>query len=137
MTRFLAAAMALALLACGCSMPADTSVAERAVPLFHADVEAGRFDEIYDKSDDELKKVATRKEFVDFLDAVHRKLGNTKTSEKTGWRMNYQMSGSFVTLAYATTFDAGSAHEVFVFRLDGQKAILVGYQINSMALVLK
>jgi hypothetical protein len=137
MRRFAVGALALVSVLCGCSMSADTAVAEQAVPKFHEELDAGRFDAIYNESADELKKTTTQQEFVAFLDAVHRKLGNTKASDKTGWRVNYQTSGSFVTLGYKTTFDGGSAQEQFVFRLQDKAAVLVGYHINSTALVLR
>jgi hypothetical protein len=137
MTRSIAGVILLASFLCGCSMSADTELAEQAVPRFHEELDAGHFDAIYEASADELKKAATQQEFVSFLDAVHRKLGNTKATEKTGWNVNYQTSGSFVTLGYKTTFDGGSAEEQFVFRLQDKTAILVGYHVNSTALILK
>lgn len=137
MPRLLVGLVALVCILCGCSMSADTTLAEQAVPKFHEQLDAGRFDATYADSANEFKKATTQQDFVAFLDAVHRKLGNTKASDKTGWRMNYQMSGSFVTLAYKTTFDGGSAQEQFVFRSQDKAAALVGYHINSTALILK
>ena len=137
MPRRLIGLVALVCILCGCSMSEDTAVAEQAVPKFHEQLDAGRFAAIYDDSADELKKATTQQDFVAFLDAVHRKLGNTKSSGKTGWNVNYQTSGRFVTLGYKTTFDGGSAQEQFVFRLQDKAAVLVGYHINSTALILK
>jgi opacity protein-like surface antigen len=122
---------------CGCSMSADTAAADQAVPKFHEQLDAGRFDEIYGQSGDELKNATTQQDFVAFLDAVHRKLGNTKAADKIGWNVNYQTSGSFVTLVYKTTFASGDAQEEFVFRMHDKDALLVGYHINSTALILK
>jgi len=137
MTRSTFGAIALVSLLYGCSISADTSLAEQAVPKFHEELDAGHFDAIYDASADELKNATTQQEFVALLEAVHRKLGNTKASDKTSWNVNYQTSGSFVTLGYKTTFDGGSAQEEFVFSLHDKAAILVGYHINSTALILK
>ena len=133
---FLVVAALMAAL-CGCSMSADTALAEQGVPRFHEQLDAGRFDEIWDQAADELKKASPQPEFVEFLSAVHRKLGNTKSADKTGWNVNYQTSGSFVTLGYKTVFAEGDAQEQFVFRLQDNKALLVGYHINSMALITK
>jgi len=118
-------------------MTADTAIAEQAVPRFHEQLDAARFDAIYNESGDELKKASTQKDFVALLEAVHRKLGNTKSSGKTSWNVNYQTSGSFVTLGYKTSFDGGDAQEQFVYRLQDKAALLVGYHINSTALILK
>jgi hypothetical protein len=137
MPRPLLVVAALMAALCGCSMSADTATAEQAVPRFHEQLDAGRFDEIWDQSADELKKASPHQEFVGFLSAVHRKLGDTKSADKTGWNVNYQTSGSFVTLGYKTVFAEGDAQEQFVFRLKDKTALLVGYHINSMALITK
>ena len=42
-----------------------------------------------------------------------------------------------MTLQYATTFDGGDAAEQFVYRLGDGKALLAGYHINSLALIVK
>ena len=42
-----------------------------------------------------------------------------------------------MTLAYRTSFDAGAAQEEFVYRLQDKAVLLVGYHINSTALILK
>jgi len=137
MTRSLVVLAALLAALFGCSMSADTATAEQAVPKFHEQLDAGQFDEIYAQAGDELKKASTQQDFVALLEAIHRKLGNTKSADKTGWNVNYQTSGSFVTLGYKTVFDGGDAQEQFVFRLQDKTALLVGYHINSTALILK
>lgn len=137
MPRPLASLFALVAFLCGCSMSADSALAEQAVPKFHEELDAGSFDAIYNGSADELKKATTQQDFVALLDAIHRKLGNTKASDKMGWRVNYQTSGSYVTLDYKTWFDGGNAQEEFVFRMNDKAALLVGYHINSTALILK
>ena len=137
MTRSLVVLAALVAALCGCSMSADTTAAEQAVPKFHEQLDAGQFDEIYVQAGDELRKATTQQDFVALLEAIHRKLGNTKSADKTGWTVNYQTSGSFVTLGYKTIFDGGDAQEQFVFRLQDKTALLVGYHINSTALILK
>jgi hypothetical protein len=120
-----------------CSTSADTQLAQQAVTKFHEALDAGQSLAIYDASADELKKVETRENFAAFLDAVHRKLGNSKSSTQRGWGVNYQSSGTFVTLTYGTTYSQGDATERFVYRLAGDKALLAGYHVDSTALILK
>src|SRR5437773_3749093 len=91
----------------GCSMSADTAAAEQAVPKFHELLDSGRFVEIYEGSAEDLKKVSTQQDFVALLEAVHRKLGNTKSSERQSWNVNYHTSGAFVTLTYKTLYAEG------------------------------
>jgi opacity protein-like surface antigen len=121
----------------GCSMSADTAAAEQAVPKFHALLDERRFDEIYEASSDELKKASTRENFVALLQAVNRKLGSTKSSEKQGWKVNYHTSGTFVFLNYKTMYTEGEAAEQFVYKMKDGTATLAGYHINSNALILK
>ena len=128
---------AAAAVVAGCSMSTDTKVAERAVDTFHEMLNAGQSDAIYSASGDELKKAAKREELVALLDAIHRKLGVTKSWTKKGWNVNYHTSGTFVTLNYSTIFDGGDAAEQFVYRLKDGKALLAGYHINSTALIVK
>ena len=137
MSWFHAGLVALVFSMCGCSMSKDAAVAEQAVPRFHEQFDTGRFDTIYAGAGDDLKSATTQQEFVALLEAVHRKLGNTKTADKTAFTVNYNMSGSSVTLDYKTTFDGGDAQEQFVFRIQDDSALLIGYNINSTALVLK
>jgi len=133
MRKFIAA---IAVVLAGCSMSADTRLAEQAVVRFHEMLDAGQSDAIYSEAADELKKASTRQEFVALLDAVHRKLGDTRSSDQKGWNVNYQTSGAFVTLNYQTAYAKGNASEQFVYRLQDSKALLAGYHINSNALII-
>jgi hypothetical protein len=134
-TALLLATLACALL--GCSGSADTAAAEQAVSSFHELLNAGRFAEIYELSSDELKKASKQSDFVALLDAVHRKLGNTKSAVDQAWNVNYRTSGTFITLTYKTVYSEGDAAEQFVFRMQGPSAALAGYHINANALVVK
>ena len=128
---------ALVILLAGCSMSADTKMAEGAVERFHTMLDAGQFQDIYAESADDLKKVTTQEKLTALLEAVHRKLGVMKSSMKQSWNVNYHTSGTFITLVYATVYQGGDAREQFMYRLEGADAKLAGYYINSDALVLK
>jgi Protein of unknown function (DUF4019) len=132
-TGLIAAVFVLA----GCSMSADSKLAEQAVPEFHRMLDAEQFEPIYDAAASELKGAITRKEFTELLSAVHRKLGATKSSDQQGWRVNYNTSGTFVTLTCQTHYTEGDATEQFVYRLQGDKALLAGYNINSLTLITR
>ena len=119
-----------------CSMSGNVDAADAAVVEFHVLLDAGRFDELYDAADDELKAATIRKDFVDLLGAVSRKLGEVVTTQKTGWRVQRGTGGSFVTVAYATSFAHGEAVEQFTFRMHDGEARLLNYHINSNALII-
>lgn len=129
-------AVGLTYLIAACSMSADTQLADQEVPKFHASLNDGGFDALYDAGANELKTAATKQDFVKLLEAVHRKLGNVEKTEKTGWNVNYDTRGTFVTLTYTTNFTRGSGSEQFVYRLEKNRALLVGYHINSNALIV-
>jgi hypothetical protein len=137
MTRIPLLLIGLALVASGCSGLADTAAAEQAVANFHELLDGSQFEQIYTLSADEMKRATERSDFVAFLSAVHRKLGNVKSSEKQNWVVNYGPRGEFLTVTYQTTFQEGQASEQFVFRMQGHSATLAGYRINSAALILK
>ncbi len=120
-----------------CSVPLDTAQVEAAVEKFHAQLDAGESAVIYAATGDEFKKASPQQEFVPLLDAVHRKLGHSGTAVQNGWKVNYGTSGRFITMDYRTTYAAGEASEEFVFRLLPSGPLLVGYHINSNALILK
>ena len=121
----------------GCSVSADTTAAEAEVPKFHALLDAAQFTAIYAAAGADLKKAATEQDFVALLSAIHRKLGTLKTSTRHSWNVNVNGDGRFVTLTYATEYEGGQATEQFVYRMDEKTATLSGYNINSLALILK
>jgi hypothetical protein len=120
-----------------CSVPLDTTEAAAAVEKFHAQLDAGQSTAIYAATGEEFKKVSPQQEFVPLLDAVHRKLGHSGISVQNGWKVNYGTAGRFITMNYRTTYAEGEASEEFVFRLLPSGPLLVGYHVNSNALILK
>jgi hypothetical protein len=129
--------IASASLLTGCDAFKGTPSAEKAVNEFHERLDKSDFEGIYSATHSDFKAAETEKEFVALLDAVHRKLGTVKNSEKVGWRVNSFNFKTDVILNYKTIFIGGDAHESFTYRMDGDKAILRGYNINSQTLIVK
>jgi len=127
--------MAAALAAGGCSAGADRAKAEAAVQQFHEMVAAERYREIYVGAADEFRRSASEEEGINFLRMIHDRLGAVRSTSSTGWRVNYTPGGSTVTLTYNTQFASGAGTEDFVFRTGGANAQLVGYHVNSPALI--
>ena len=130
----------LALIACaalvGCSPGSDVPAAESAIAVFHADLNGANFEKIYVGSDAELKAATSKELFGKILTAVHSKLGLFKNGKPVGWNDNASTGGHYVTINYEAAYQKGSAHENFVYRIDGKQAVLVGYHVNSEALLL-
>ncbi len=125
----------LGLLLSACSPSADTKAAEDGVVAFHNALNGGQFDQIYAATAPEFKSASTQADFVKLLGAIHQKLGNFRSGSTATWNDNATTSGHFVTLERQAQFDRGPAQEEFVFRMAGEKAVLVGYHISSNALI--
>jgi len=131
--RLILAAVFLA----GCTASENIDGVEKEVARFHALLDEERFEAIWHQGTTEFQKAVTREEFVEFLSAVHRKLGTVQSAKRQGWNVNYTTAGTLVTLSYATAFREGEAAEQFTYRNDGQVSQLLRYDISSKALILK
>jgi len=127
----------IAPLCISCSMDEYKSLAETEVPKFHESLNAGKFEDLYNQSSDDLKKAASKEDFVKLVTAVHKKLGNVVESKSTFYNINYHTSGTFVTIGYDTLFASGKGTEKFAYRIKDDRAILNGYWINSNDLIIK
>jgi hypothetical protein len=135
MPKPVAAAAMLSLLG-GCSVANDLPTAQDAVTRFHQRLNAGDFAGIYASSGPDMKKASSQADMVQLFDAVHRKLGNFQSGKVTGWRENATMSGTFVTLGYASQYDRSQVTETFGWRIDKGHALLASYFINSSYMVI-
>ena len=120
----------------GCSAIDDTKAAETGVTAFHRAMDAGQFAAIYDASGPEMKSSLSRDDFVKMLTAMHGKLGAYRSGKTTNWNVNYNAGGHMVTLNREAQFERGPGTEEFVFRVEGDKATLLGWHVNSNALIL-
>ena len=130
------AANSLEVVLTGCSVEADTREVGKAIPIFHQQLNAGQLDAIYDSAGEQLRRNTTKADLARFLSAVHRKLGNFKNGKSVGWNDNVTTDGHFVTETYSAQYDRGLATESFVYIVERSKALLVGYHVNSTALIL-
>jgi hypothetical protein len=122
-------------LAVACNFSKDMEAAESEVARFHTDLAAAKYDQIYSEASDDLKKATGQEEFVKLLRAVNTKLEPIRESNRTGFNMNLNTSGHFVTLAYDTKFEKGKGTEQFTYRVTGGKTLLAGYHILSNDLI--
>jgi len=60
-----------------------------------------------------------------------------KAATQQGFFVNFTTSGTMVRLNYTTKSEQGDAQEEFLWKMKGNQAVLVGYHINSNALVTK
>jgi hypothetical protein len=132
MMRFaivLPAAMVLA----GCSMGQDMSITDSAVADFHAKLNNGQFAAIAAAAGSELKNGST--DFPAFIEAIHTKLGTFRSTARQGFNDNINNGDHTFTASYASVYSTGPASENFVYRLNSGKPVLIGYHVESAALL--
>jgi hypothetical protein len=125
----LAAAAALA----GCSMGQDMSATDSAVADFHAKLNAGQFKAITDASGPEIKNDSGG--FTQLVEAIHTKLGTFRSTARQGFNDNINNGDHTFTASYASVYSSGPATENFVYRLNSGKPVLIGYHVESAALL--
>ena len=139
--RLAALALAAIVIATSCAGFAAKGTAETAITKFHEQLDAEKYDEMWMGTDDTFKKVTAQADFSALLGAVHRKLGRVVSTTQTNFfsqeLAGTENSGSFISFTYQTAFAEGSGTEKFNWRVDGKNVRLVGYNINSNALILK
>jgi hypothetical protein len=113
------------------------ATAEQGVALFHQQLNQEQYDQIYSQAGDDFRKASSHDEVVALFSAIHRKLGNVQSSDQTNFYLTAATWGTFVTLNYKTKFADSTAAENFVFQVRGNNAVLVGYHINSTALITR
>jgi len=130
--------LSIALFAAGCGgVFKGKKAAEQSVADFHKLYNDGKLAEIYSAGHSKLKSATTEKQFLEFVGAVHRKLGKVTQTSNAGFNVQTFNLTTTVVLNQSTTFEQGSGTETFTFQMDGDKAVLVGYNINSKDLILK
>jgi len=110
---------------------------DKSVADFHQKLDQAQFHEMYVGSAPEFQQASSEKEITDLFNAIHTKLGNVVTSNRTNIFMSATTGGNFVRTTYDTTFANGKGQETFNWRLVNDQLTLVGYNIESRDLITK
>jgi hypothetical protein len=118
----------------GCGSGDDLRIAREGAAHVHAQMDNEQFANTYSQADDAFRAATKRQDFLDFISAVHRKLGKVQNVSHGGYFVNFSTSGTQLRLNYHTKFEQGDAQEEFIWKIKGKQAALAGYHINSNAL---
>jgi len=133
---FLPIVISLALLGCTDTIKGK-SVAEPKIAVFHDRFNAGQYEEIYSEAAEEFQKAAPKEKVLALFSAMDRKLGKVKSFSMKTWKVNTFNLVTTVILVTDTQFEQGSGVETFTFRVSGDKATLLGYNINSTDMLIR
>ena len=129
--------LSLSVLMAGCGAQKDIAGASAAVVQFHGQLDHQDYLSIYNSADAQFRGASKQEDFIALMTAIHNKLGAVQRSSRQGFFVNYNTSGSSIRLTYATKFSGGEADEVFLWSKSGDTFRLLGYHINSNALITK
>jgi hypothetical protein len=122
---------------CGSALVQGRKLANAAVRHFHQQLNTEEYDEIYQEADEGFKNGQTHDEIIEFLRAVHSKLGNTGDEKQINIRADANTHGAFITARYSTAFVSGTATETFTWIKSSGILKLHAYHIQSNALILR
>jgi hypothetical protein len=112
-------------------------LSETAIGDFHRQFNEGKFKEVYAAAHANFKKTVPEAEFVELLEAMHRKLGKQVKSTGTGWRVNSINGKTTASVSQDTEFEHGKGSESFVYVVSGVSCSLERYDIQSRDLIVK
>jgi hypothetical protein len=122
---------------CGSGMSAGARLSDASVRHFHSQLDSEAYGEIWGESDEEFRTSENRDEIIKLLTGVHAKLGLSHGFTRTNIFVNATTSGTFIRVAYDSTFEHGEAVETFTWRRQAGGLKLVRYGINSDAFVTR
>ena len=120
-----------------CSLSKDRKIAEQAVVQFHDEFNSGKYQDIYDKTDDTLRKFTNRSDLAKKFGFFHERLGIVKSSTCVAWSVFATTMGTTARFQYDTEFSGGMARETFSFLVTGGHARLESYLLSSPLLDTK
>ncbi len=137
-TITIAISVYLVLFAAGCrGFIKAKAAAENSIACFHQQYSDGKLDDIWKEAHATFRSASTKEKYDEFMSAVLRKLGRVKSTSGAGWRVNSHNLTTTVQMTQKTVFEQGEGTESFTFQMDGDKAVLVAYNIQSRDLITK
>jgi hypothetical protein len=124
-----AAVLALSLISCGLSK--NTKQAEAQVDRFHQHWNEGDFQAVFNEAHMNFRAAQSASDLLTTMLAVKKNYGELKSSKRRSWGFNKNNGVTDIKLSYDSAYDRGSAVEEFVYRMTGDRALLLSYDIAS------
>ena len=115
----------------GCGLKQNTKAAETEVDRFHQRWNADDFKAVYDEAHANFRNSQSADVMIGTLQGVKRNYGAFKSATRRSWGFSSDNGVTDVKLKYDSAYENGSAVEAFVYRMSGDKALLVSYDIMS------
>lgn len=115
----------------GCGLKKDTKAAEAEVDRFHQRWNADEFKAVYDEAHANFRNSQSADVTIGTLQGVKRNYGTFKSAVRRSWGFSTDNGVTDVKLKYDSAYENGAAVEAFVYRMTGDKPLLVSYDIMS------
>jgi len=130
-----ALALSFAVLLVSCGLQQATEDATKEIDRFHAYFDKEAYDAIWNTTSSGFRQASKKEDFEKLLTAIHAKLGAVKKSDQQGWQANTTNGISTVVVTTKTVFAKGDGAETFTYIREGDGLKLLGYNIQSAALI--
>jgi hypothetical protein len=115
----------------GCGVAKNTKVAETEVDRFHQRWKANEFQAVFDDAHMQFRAAQPAEKMTAILQSVKQNYGELKSTKKRSWGFSSDKGVDDIRLSYDSVFDHGSAVEDFTFRMAGDRALLLAYDIMT------
>jgi hypothetical protein len=120
---------------CGSALVQGRKLASLQVRHFHEQLNAERYEDICREVDPTFAAAQSHEELIKLFTGVHKKLGNAGAEHQINIRVDANTNGTFITTYYSTEFSSGTATETFIWHKSNGSLSLVGYNVQSRALL--
>lgn len=128
----------LGLLFTGCtSLNKTLAIQDAAVAQFHDQYNSGKAAAIWETAHARFQGETEKESFVAYLQSVKGKLGRATSTANVDRRMSTVNEKTMVYLSQETLFEQGKGMETFTIQMDGERALLVAYNVQAKALTGK
>ena len=136
---FIAAIAGLATLTglTGCGLAKNTKKVEAEVDRFHQHWNKDEFQAVFDEAHINFRNAQPASSVLTTFQSVKKNYGDLKSSKRRNWGFNTNNGITDIRIGYDSVFDHGTGVEEFVYRMNGEKPLLVSYDIASPETVAK